>query len=112
MASPVVPFEINAKDATAMPAFYGELFDWNIDANNPMNRGLVDTGVEGGIGGGITQAEDGMAPTTVFYLEVEDPQAKLDEIAAKGGSVVVPVAEIPGMVTFAIFADTVGLAKA
>lgn len=111
MGAPVVHFEIQAKDASAMQAFYGDLFDWNIDANNPMNDGVVDTGVEGGIGGGITQSM-GDTPATVFYIEVADPRAKLDEIAARGGT----VTEIPQMVTFAIFADpdgnTAGLVKA
>ena len=116
MGAPVGHFEIQAKDASAMQAFYGDLFDWNIDANNPMNYGVVDTGVEGGIGGGITESTEGTPPSTVFYIEVADPQAKLDEIAARGGTVIVPVTEIPEMVTFAIFADpdgnTVGLVKA
>ena len=112
MGAPVVHFEIHANDAAKMQAFYSELFDWKIDANNPMNYGLVETGA-GGIGGGIDQVEE--APWTILYVEVADPQATLDAVVAKGGSVVAPVTEIPGMVTFAIFADpegnTIGLVK-
>jgi uncharacterized protein len=45
-----------------------------------------------------------------------DPQAYLDRIERVGGKTIVPVTEIPDMVTFAQFADpegnVVGLVKA
>jgi hypothetical protein len=44
----------------------------------------------------------------VFYVEVDDPQAYLDRIEKAGGTTVVPVTEVPGMVTFAQFADPQG----
>ena len=113
MGAPVVHFEIQANDAAASQAFYGELFGWEIDANDPMNYGEVTTGAESGIQGGIAPAEG--PPMATFYIEVSDPQAALDAVVAKGGSVVVPVTEIPGTVTFALFSDldgiTVGLVK-
>ena len=113
MGSPVVHFEIHVKDTDAAQAFYKDVFDWSIDSSNPMNYGLVSPGGEGGIDGGITPAEG--PPMTVFYIQVDDPQAKLDEVVAKGGQVVQPLTEIPGMVTFALFADldgnTIGLVK-
>ena len=43
-----------------------------------------------------------------FYVEVEDIEAKLKEAEELGGSVVVPVTTIPGMVTFAMFTDPEG----
>ncbi len=45
MAHPVVHWEITAKDAGKMQEFYGKLFDWKIDANNPMNYGMVEKAV-------------------------------------------------------------------
>jgi predicted enzyme related to lactoylglutathione lyase len=44
----------------------------------------------------------------MLYIEVEDPQKHLDRIVAAGGTVVVPVTEIPGATTFAHFADPEG----
>jgi hypothetical protein len=41
----------------------------------------------------------------VFYIQVDDPQAYLDRIEQAGGKTVVPVTVIPGLVTFAQFAD-------
>lgn len=114
MGAPVVHFEINGTDAAAARAFYAELFGWSIDANNPMDYGMVDTGAGAGIAGGVTAGQG--PPMATFYIEVADPQAKLDEIEARGGSVVVPVTEVPGAVTFALFADPdgncIGLVKA
>ncbi len=113
MGSPVVHFEINGKDGKKLQEFYGKLFDWKIDASNPMNYGLVDTQSGQGIGGGIGQT-DGPNQVT-FYVEVPDPQAALSRVEGMGGKTVMPVTEIPGMVTFALFADpegnVVGLVK-
>ena len=58
MGQPVVHFEIIGKDAKKLQSYYSELFGWKIDADNPMNYGIVqrdgnvsDDGV--GIGGGV-----------------------------------------------------------
>ena len=113
MGQPVVHFEILGKDAKKLQEFYAGLFDWHIDANNPMNYGIVDTHGDGGIGGGIGPAQ---GPNQVtFYVQVDDPQAYLNNIEGMGGKTVMPVTEIPDMVTFALFADpegnVVGLVK-
>ena len=113
MGQPVVHFEILGKDPKKLQGFYGDLFGWHIDANNPMNYGIVDTHGDGGIGGGIGPAE-GQTQVT-FYVQVDDPQAYLSKIESAGGKTIVPMTEIPDMVTFALFADpegnVVGLVK-
>jgi predicted enzyme related to lactoylglutathione lyase len=40
-----------------------------------------------------------------FYIEVDDSQAYLDRIETAGGKTVIPVTEVPDMVTFAQFSD-------
>lgn len=105
MGNPVVHFEINARDAKKLHGFYSEVFGWTIDANNPMNYGLVKTGGEG-IGGGIGPAQGD--PFVTFYIAVPDLAASLRKIESLGGKTVVPVTEIPNMVTFAIFTDPQG----
>ena len=114
MGSPVVHFEINGKDGKKLQQFFGELLGWKIQVMEQMDYGLVDTDSGGhGINGGIGQT-DGPNQVTV-YIEVPDPQAALDRIGRLGGKTVVPVTEIPGVVTFAQFADpegnVVGLVK-
>ena len=51
-----------------------------------------------------------------FYVEVADPQACLNQAEQLGGKTIMPVTEIPDMVTMAQFADpqgnVIGLVKA
>jgi predicted enzyme related to lactoylglutathione lyase len=108
MGAPVVHFEINARDGKKAQTFYADLFGWHIDANNPIGYGLVNTGVKTGINGGIGQVEAGKLPFVTFYAAVADPQASLDKAVSLGGKVVLPVTEIPNMVTLALFADPEG----
>ena len=105
MPNPVIHFEIQVKDAGAAQEFYSKLFDWKIDADNPMNYGVVDTQA-GGINGGVTT--DPAAPQVIMYVAVEDLQASLDRAKSLGGKTVVPPTEIPGVVTFAMMADPEG----
>src|SRR5579884_3513903 len=72
-AAPVVHFEIDGKDGKKLMEFYGELFEWKIDANNPMNYGMVDNGGNG-INGGIGTSQNGQ-PWCGFYVSVPDCQA-------------------------------------
>ncbi len=113
MGQPVVHFEILGKEPKKLQEFNTGLFDWHVDANNPINYGVVDTHGEGGIGGGIGPAQGENQVT--FYVQVDDPQAYLSKIEGLGGKTVRPVTEIPDMVTFAMFADpegnVVGLVK-
>jgi predicted enzyme related to lactoylglutathione lyase len=114
MGAPVTWFEISTSGAKAVREFYAEIFGWNLQVIDEYNYALVDTSVEGAIAGGIGEARG--PNQVVFYIEVDDPQAYLDRIEEVGGKTVVPVTEIPGLVTFAQFADpegnVVGLVKA
>jgi predicted enzyme related to lactoylglutathione lyase len=113
-AAPVVHFEIIGKDAKKLQNFYSKLFNWQINADNPMNYGLVNAagnGTEvgkGSIGGGVAAAEQGMPGYVTFYVQVTDLAATLKIAESMGGKTVVPPTEIPNMVTFALFKDPEG----
>ena len=115
MGAPVVHWEINTRDAQKTSEFYSKLFDWKIDYNDQMQYGMANTGVKMGINGGIGKAQEGANSFVTFYVQVENPQAYLDKAVGLGARVVVPVTEVPNMVTFALFADpegnTVGIVK-
>ena len=91
MAQPVVHFEVVGRDGAALQSFYGQLFDWSIDADNPMAYGMVEA-AEGGIAGGVAQGE---APSAVFYVQVDDPAAYLARAEQLGGKTVIPDAAHP-----------------
>jgi hypothetical protein len=91
MGQPVVHFEIIGKDAEKLRSYYSGLFGWEIDANNPMNYGMVqrdgNTNAEGaGIGGGIGTGPEGYTGHVTFYVEVPDVEAALSKAESLGGS--------------------------
>ena len=109
MGPPVVHWEINARDAGRVQEFYSKLFDWKVNANNPMHYGLVNTGSKQGANGGIGQNDPSApAPSVTFYVQVSDLQKYLDRAESLGGKTIMPPTEIPGMVTMAMFTDPEG----
>lgn len=107
MGNPVVWFEVGAADDQSLKSFYGELFGW---ALQPVADGYttVDTRGGSGMNGGIGRSGTG-DPWVAFYAEADDLQAMLDKAESLGAKTVVPVTEIPDMVTFAMFNDPDGL---
>src|SRR5579875_434656 len=102
MTNPVAWFEMLGGDAAALQRFYRELFGWQIDADNPMNYGMVPA-AEGGIGGGIGPSQDG-SPQLTVYVQVTDLHAALDRAAQLGGKILSGPMEVPGGPTLAYFA--------
>jgi predicted enzyme related to lactoylglutathione lyase len=105
MGAKVVHAEVLGQDGPALRRFYGEIFDWTFQVMEEMDYGLVDFG--NGTGAGVGGSPDGQ-PHAIFYIEVPDPQATLDEVERRGGRTVMAPTEIPGIVTFATFADPAG----
>jgi predicted enzyme related to lactoylglutathione lyase len=115
MGQPIVHFEIMGSNPIKLQQFYAELFGWKIGepAAEMGFYGLVDA-QSSGLAGGIGQ-EPGGASRVIIYVQVPDLQATLDQAVARGGKVVMPPTEIPGVVTLAQFSDpsgnVVGLVK-
>lgn len=120
MGKPVVHWEVTGKDGKRLQKFYAELFDWKVDANNPMEYGVVDTGGKG-INGGIAAAQGDHPGGVTFYVEVEDLEEYLRTAERLGGKTLMPPTTVMGQedrpgVTLALFADPegnrIGLVKA
>ena len=106
MAHPVTHFEVLGKDAKKLQDFYSSAFDWKIDANNPMNYGIIEA--EGsGIGGGVGPEQNGQSHVT-FYVEAVDLKAALVKIEGLGGKTIMPPSQPPGGPEIALFADPEG----
>jgi uncharacterized protein len=103
MGQPVLHFEIIGKDGGKLQSYYSELFGWEIDANNPMNYGVVpregNTDANGvGIGGGIGPGPEGYAGHVTFYVEVPDVEASLAKAERLGGKRLMgPDTVMPGL---------------
>jgi uncharacterized protein len=120
MGQPVVHFEVMGNDGDKLRAFYSDLFDWEIDANNPMGYGIVaregNTNAEGiGIGGGIGGSTEFPSHVT-FYVEVPDVEASLAKAESLGGTRVMGPDVVTEGVEIGLFRDPddglIGLIKA
>ncbi|HZD38406.1 MAG TPA: VOC family protein [Actinomycetes bacterium] len=113
MGQPVLHFEVIGRDARKLQNYYSEMFGWEIDANNPMNYGIVpregNTAPDGaGIGGGIGSGPEGYAGHVTFYVEVPDVEASLAKAERLGGKRLMgPDAVMPGL-EIGQFADPEG----
>jgi predicted enzyme related to lactoylglutathione lyase len=114
MGAAIVHFEITGKDGDALNKFYGELFGWNINSDNPMNYGIVDrsenTNAEGiGIGGGIMGMPAGMGDGYItVYAEVPDVEAALQKAESLGATRLMGPEQVAENVQIGMFSDPEG----
>jgi len=113
MGQPVVHFEVVGKDGTKLQNYYGELFGWEMDADNPMNYGMVaregNLGRDGvGIGGGVGQGPEGYGGHVTFYVAVPDVEEALQKAETLGGERVMGPEDIMGQVVLGQFKDPEG----
>jgi predicted enzyme related to lactoylglutathione lyase len=108
MSHPVVWFEVMGKNGTDLQKFYAKLFDWKIDASNPMKYGMVEATEGRGIPGGVGQLGDQPWPKTAFYVSTTDINASLAEAAKLGGQTLIPRTELPGGTILGFFTDPEG----
>jgi uncharacterized protein len=107
MGNPVVHFEIQGGDRATAANFYSDLFGWHMQDVPEMFYAMVDTHAGDGVNGGIGGPPGGETFTT-FYAEADDLQALLDKAESLGGKTIMPVSEVPGAVTLAMFEDPQG----
>jgi uncharacterized protein len=113
MGQPVVHFEVIGKDGAKLQSYYGDLFGWEFDTNNPMNYGVVaregNTNSDGaGIGGGVAAGPEGYDGHVTFYVEVPDVEASLAKAEELGGSRIMGPAEVMEGLTLGQFTDPEG----
>ena len=114
MGQPVVHFEIMGQDGEKLRSYYSELFGWQIDADNPMNYGMVQrdgnvnadgVGIGGGIGG---PGPEGYPGHVTFYIEVPDVEAALAKAESLGGSRMMGPDKVMDQVEIGLFNDPEG----
>ncbi len=92
MGAPVVWFEIAGRDLDALRQFYSGLFGWRIELDSaaPMPYGMVNTGAEGGIPGGIWAPGEAVGSYVSFYVAVDDLERSLQQAERLGAKVAQP----------------------
>jgi predicted enzyme related to lactoylglutathione lyase len=101
------------REGEKLLSYYSDLFGWEIDADNPMNYGIVqrdgNTNADGvGIGGGVGVGPEGYAGHVTFYVEVPDVEAALATAESLGGERVMGPEKIMDQVELGQFKDPEG----
>jgi predicted enzyme related to lactoylglutathione lyase len=113
MGQPVVHFEVVGKDGGKLQRYFSELFGWEINADNPMNYGIVsregNTSADGaGIGGGIGTGPSDHEGHVTFYVEVPDVEEALAKAEELGGTRVMGPEKVMDQVELGQFTDPEG----
>lgn len=108
MPYPVVHFEIVGDNGAELQNFYRELFDWNINADNPMSYGYVSFSSGGSLTGGISHKHMPVPNYVTIFVGVPDLAAHLAKAESLGGQTLIPPTDIPGGGSFAHLADPAG----
>ena len=104
--SPIVYWEINAKDAPALPVSYRDCFEWE-SAVDDTGFYSFKSGSAGGIDGGIFTGKGLLPPHRALYIEVEDIKIVLERVARRGAEILLGPFE-SGNAILAFFRDPEG----
>ena len=111
MANPFVHVELSTPDPEKAKAFYGKLFQWQLqDMPNPAvpNGTYTLIGAGEGTVGGITKQMPGGPSGWLAYVLVDDIKTMTARAASLGGEVMVGGKEVPGMGWLSIIRDPTG----
>jgi predicted enzyme related to lactoylglutathione lyase len=112
MGNPVMQFQIISRVPEETANFYAALFDWKVDANNPMGYRRVDTGSKTGIQGGIWPAPPQVSSFVQLFIAVEDVKASVGHAVALGANVLIPPTMLPEGEEMAVLHDPQGMSFA
>jgi predicted enzyme related to lactoylglutathione lyase len=102
----VMHWEIQSQMPERLHRFYAEAFGWKVDANNPMNYGMVASKGKGGIDGGIGGSQH-PGSRVLVYATVKSIEDMLVRIESGGGKTIMPRTDI-GPVIMGLYEDPEG----
>lgn len=105
MTAKVVHVEVVGKDGDAIQKFYREVFEWDLDTNNPGGYGMLR---QGDLTGGFGATPNGGSGHVTFYVATDDAAETLRRVEERGGKVIMPLTEVAPETTIALFADPEG----
>lgn len=107
MANPFVHVELMTTDLAKAKAFYGKLFDWQLEEIPDMDYTLIKVGE--GTGGGMMQSPNGEGPSTwLAYVLVDSATEATEKARTLGATICKEVTEIPGIGWFSVITDPTG----
>jgi len=110
MGNPFVHVELASTDVPKSKAFYGKLFDWQLEDADMGPAGtytLIKVGE--GTGGGMMKQLMPNAPSAwLAYVLVDDIKAATEKAKSLGATVIKDVTEMPGAGWLSIITDPTG----
>jgi predicted enzyme related to lactoylglutathione lyase len=111
MSNPFVHVELNSPDPEKAKAFYGKLFQWQLEdmPDSPVPDGdytVIKVGE--GTGGGIMKQVANGPAGWIPYVLVDDVRIATDKAKSLGGKVMKDVTEVKDMGWFSIIQDPTG----
>lgn len=109
-------YELLSNDADASKAFYESVIGWTVHPADPVAGGMdyrmIDAGNGDFVGGLMNLTPEmkagGAKPRWLFYLGVDEVDAMVEKIEAKGGGVLMPAFDMPGVGRMAFVHDPQG----
>lgn len=107
-------YELVTPNPPAAKDFYGSVVGWTLSGGQPEHNGYgFIANPDGGLTGGVLpltegMAKEGMRPCWLGYIGVDDCDASVRAIAARGGTCLMPPRDIPMAGRIAMVADPNG----
>jgi predicted enzyme related to lactoylglutathione lyase len=100
--------DLNTKDVEGSKKFYGEIFNWKLEASDNGPYIHISAGDE--MIGGVRQIgpNEPQPSNWMGYVGVDDVAATVSSITSAGGQVHMPATTLPNVGTFAVTADPTG----
>jgi predicted enzyme related to lactoylglutathione lyase len=104
--------DLMSSDTDKSRAFYGSLFGWTSEADNPEFGGYSNFSRNGELIAGLMPAMPDAGPPNVWsvYICVADPKETCDKVEAHGGTVIAPPMDVADLGTMAVVTDNGGAA--
>ena len=109
MGCAVVQWQMVVKDPEAGSAFYSNLFEWQVDADNPLGYRIVDTGSPDGINGGLWPAPPEGHNLVQLFIRVDSVPDYVARAERLGARTIIAPQTLPEGDVLAIMQDPQGL---
>lgn len=109
MGRPVIQFQILSKNPDRTQEFYTTLFDWSVNADNPLGYRMLDTKAGRGINGGIWPSPPEGHSFVQLFIEVEDLSKYVQRATELGAQIVIPPQVLPDGDQMAVLVDPEGI---
>jgi predicted enzyme related to lactoylglutathione lyase len=109
MANSIRHIQILSESPDQTARFYGDLFGWTVDANNPMGYRRIETGANDGVQAGIWPAPPQAGSFVQFFVGVSDLQLALARAQELGAKILIGPANLPEGDQMAVLQDPLGM---